>query len=251
MTTQLAGKISSAVIDGVDVIFFVADESDEIQRYHAMGEFYEADELKIIREYFPRGGTFVDVGSNVGNHAIFVGKFLDPAQIIVIEPNPPAIAILKVNILLNGVQRLVDTSNLGVGLSDESGKASAHTPAANLGATQLRIDAADGALSLIRGDMIFQNRRVDFLKIDVEGMEIKALSGLEQTISKWRPPMFVEVDDENASLFQEWLETYNYEAICKYRRYPVNENYMVIPRESGSARPRTVTPPVSTSAPLV
>src|SRR5437868_696198 len=137
MATQLAGKISSATIDGVDVSFFVTDESDEIQRYHANGEFYEADELKIIRQYFPRGGTFVDVGSNVGNHAIFVSKFLDPAHIIVLEPNPPAIAILRVNILLNGLQRLVDTSNLGVGLSDRSEKASAYTPVANLGATQL------------------------------------------------------------------------------------------------------------------
>jgi FkbM family methyltransferase len=245
MATQLAGKISSAVVEGVDVIFFVTDESDEIQRYHAKGEFYEAEELQIIREYFPRGGTFVDVGSNVGNHAIFVSKFLDPAQIIVIEPNPPAIAILKVNILLNGLQRLVDTSNLGVGLSDTSGKAWAYTPPANLGATQLRIETADGPLSLIPGDVILQDRRVDFLKIDVEGMELKALAGLEQTISKWRPPMFVEVDDENAGSFEEWLETYNYEAIRKYRRYPVNENYMVVPKETGRNRASTVTPDVS------
>ncbi len=166
------GSIATASISGREIHFFISDETDVIQQYHASGQFYEIEELEIIEEFFPKGGVFVDIGSNVGNHSIYVGKFLHPREIIVFEPNPPAIRMLKINLALNGLQQVADLTYLGTGLADMPCRAQAWVPTGNLGGTWLETTNEDGALVLIRGDDALARRRVDFLKIDVEGMEL-------------------------------------------------------------------------------
>lgn len=228
----MSGALVSTTVKGTSVRFFVTDRDDSIQGFHARGVFYEQEELEIITKHFPIAGVFVDVGANVGNHTLFVGKYLRPQQIIVLEPNQPAIEILRVNIELNGLQYLVDASCLGVGLSDIASVATADTPRGNLGGTRLvTCSGAQGTIRLMRGDTILRDRRIDFLKIDVEGMELRVLAGLEETIARWRPPMFIEVDNSNVASFHEWMRLHDYATACRYRRYDVNENYMALPVE--------------------
>jgi FkbM family methyltransferase len=228
---HLHGLISYATVNGEEFQFFVADPDDVIQHSHVVGLFYEAEELAIISEFFPPGGVFVDIGANVGNHTIYVGRFLHPRQAIPFEPNPAAIEILRINLALNGLQRVADLSHLGVGLSDTPGNAQIKAPAHNLGAAHLEMSDGAGALPLIRGDSVLSQRCVDFIKMDVEGMELRVLAGLDATITQWRPAMFIEVENGNAEAFREWLKLHNYVTERTYRRYDANENYMVIPRE--------------------
>ncbi len=226
------GSIVTATISGREIRFFVQDEQDVIQQYHAIGQFYEVEKLQIITEVFPKGGVFVDIGSNVGNHSLYVGKFLHPRQIIVFEPNPPAIAILTLNMAMNGLQQVVDLTYLGTGLADVPSRAQARIPAGNLGGTWLALSQDEGALVLIRGDDALAQRRVDFLKIDVEGMELQVLAGLQQTIATWRPPIFIEIENRNAEAFLAWTERQGYRIGRRFRRYEVNENYLALPAEA-------------------
>ena len=92
--SRIDGAIVSNEILGREISFFVTDKDDVIQRWHADGRFYEEEELAIISEFFPRGGVFVDVGANVGNHTIFVAKYLYPKNIILFEPNPQTVPLL-------------------------------------------------------------------------------------------------------------------------------------------------------------
>jgi FkbM family methyltransferase len=225
------GTVCSNILDNKAIHFFVTDNHDVIQGHHAEGQFYELEELSIIACYFPLGGVFVDVGANVGNHAIYVCHYLHPTQVIIIEPNPLAISILRINVALNGLQRVVDMSHLGCGLSDAPGNAQIQTPPGNLGGTTLQPDEKSNGVPLIRGDDILVERRVDFIKMDIEGMELKALAGLAGTISKWRPSLFVEIDNSNAENFIAWTKTNGYKIVSKYRRYHSSENYMVVPAE--------------------
>jgi FkbM family methyltransferase len=226
------GSVVTATISGREVRFFVQDERDVIQQYHAAGQFYEVEELQIIAEFFPAGGVFVDIGSNVGNHSLYVGTYLHPRQIVVFEPNPPAIAILKLNLAMNGLQGIVDLTYLGTGLADVPSRAQIRVPDGNLGGTWLAPSQDDGALVLIRGDDALAKRRVDFLKIDVEGMEMQVLAGLRETIAAWRPPVFIEIENRNAEAFLAWTERNGYRVGRRFRRYEANENYLVLPVEA-------------------
>ena len=99
--TQVEGTVCSFTVNGQEVFFFVIDKHHVIQCHHVVGQFYEPEELAIIAEYFPHGGVFLDVGANLGNHAIYVARYLHPVQVILVEPDPAAIPILRINVAPN------------------------------------------------------------------------------------------------------------------------------------------------------
>jgi FkbM family methyltransferase len=226
---QISGTVVTATIKGKEIRFFVANPEDVIQKQHFRGRLYEVEELAIIAECFPAGGVFVDIGTNVGNHAIFVGKYLNPTQVIAFEPNPPAIEILRINLALNGLTDLVDLSHLGIGLSHAAARANLVMRDGNLGATRLHTTQEPDGLPLMRGDDVLGDAHVDFIKLDVEGMEINVLRGLERTIKRCRPRIFVEVDDRNIDPFKTWMSRHAYSVAQAHRRNPRNENFMILP----------------------
>lgn len=226
------GMLINCAVNQVALSFFVTNEADLIQRHHASGLFYETEELAIIARHFPAGGTFLDVGANVGNHAIYVAKFLRPHRVIVIEPNPTAIIVLRTNIKLNALTSIVDETHLGIGLSDRAGHGSLTVQENNLGGARLSLAPSPQAtIPVIRGDALLADQRIDFIKLDVEGMELAALDGLTDTIGRCRPAIFAEIEDRNRQGFETWLERLGYQVSEGHRRYAWNENLLVTPKE--------------------
>jgi FkbM family methyltransferase len=189
-----AGIIVRANCQGCTVYFFVKNIMDSIQNCHLNGSFYEMEELQIITKHFKAGQVFLDIGSNVGNHAVYVEKFLRPKSVILIEPNPHAINILNLNLALNRMSK-VETKYLGVGMSDCDETVVIEFPVNNLGGARLRSQQGAG-IRVVPGDTLFEGQSIDFIKIDVEGLEIKVLRGMERTLSTNRPTIFVEVQNE-------------------------------------------------------
>lgn len=232
LTVTPVGQVVSSLIQGERVQFLIVNSRDVIQKVHARGEFYEPDELAIIRNYCPYGAVFCDIGSNVGNHAIFALKFLHAAQVIVFEPNPIAISILLANLGLNGLLDRCDTRHLGIGLSDRSeGGKSIHARSRNLGAATISDteEPGTGSISLRRGDEVLASVSPDFIKIDVEGMEMAVLNGLSDLLNRCKPTLFVEVDNVNRAEFLKWIDENNYEVRDSFRRYRANENFLIVP----------------------
>jgi FkbM family methyltransferase len=56
----------------------------------------------------------------------------------------------------------------------------------------------------------FEFERLDFLKIDIEGMEIEALDGGSKTIKKHRPWMFIEFWNVDKEKLKSWFTGLNY-----------------------------------------
>lgn len=222
-------RIVRCTVHGQTVQFTVINGRDEIQKHHLQGEFYEPEELAIIARHFPVGGSFCDIGTNVGNHTLYVAKFLHAARIVVFEPNPAAIAILESNIFLNNIHAVVDRQYLGIGLSDSPGSAAAlRVPKQNLGAS--RVVEGAGDLRLESVDALLTGQRFDLIKIDVEGMELKVLAGMRDLVAQTRPKIFIEVDQVNQTGFDAWLVDARYEVIERFQRYARNINYLVAAR---------------------
>jgi len=228
-------QVIDAVIEGRAVRFCVADAQDKIQRKHAQGKFWEREEMAVMAAHFPAGGVFADIGANVGNHTLFAALFMDASRVIAFEPNPPAMALLRANVALNGLAAVVDLTHLGWGLSDAEGAGfSTVTKRANLGATRLVADG-QGGIPVRTGDAMLAGARVDFIKLDIEGMEMQALRGLDQTISTHRPPVFLELDHINAAAFHDWMLAHHYGIAHAGQRYPANQDLLVLPKETKHA----------------
>ncbi len=57
------------------------------------------------------------------------------------------------------------------------------------------------------------------------------LNSLKNTIDSDRPTMFIEVNNQNADQFQEWVRASRYRVKRKFKRHKANENFLVVPVE--------------------
>ena len=216
---------------GEDVAFFVLNEWDYIQKHHLNGGFYEPEELALIGRHL-NGGVFVDVGANVGNHSVYVLKFLGVDKVIAFEPNPVAAELLAVNLALNGLSGQVE--HRPAGLSDRNTAARLVAPGhMDLGSTKVSVgDGGPGRECIVMtGDeALADTPSIAMIKIDTEAMELEVLKGLEGTFARCRPKAFVEVDDANRDAFLSLIEGFGYTVAETYRRYATNCNYLLVPR---------------------
>ncbi|WP_416915144.1 MAG: FkbM family methyltransferase [Roseicyclus sp.] len=214
--------------EGKQVFFHVRDSVDLIQREQSKGRFYEQEELEIMRRHFS-GGAFVDIGANVGNHTIFAICILGAQSAVVFEANSVTVEILKENLRLNQIEAAVNTAFLGrVVTADEGASYTILWKRENMGAARPRLDQC-GTVKGISADTALADRKVSYIKIDVEGGELSVLASLRRTIERCRPRIFVEVDQKNELEFFAWLKANNYEIFDRYKRYQVNENYFISP----------------------
>ena len=225
---QLRGLIAEISDPRGTARMFVENERDLIQREHAQGRFYEREELDLIARHFS-GGSYVDVGANVGNHAVYAGAFLGAETLHLFEPLPAAHRLLEVNVALNDLA--ARTRLHRVALSDAEGEAGMAMMTNNLGAARIDPQTKGDSVRLARGDDILAGEPVDFIKIDVEGHEIAALRGLKNVLGGQRPILFVEVEDENRAAFSALMQSHAYSEAEVIQRYHGRANILCLPDE--------------------
>ncbi len=214
------------------ICFRVNNSSDVIQGCHFRGEFYEEEELRDVALVIPTGGHILDIGANVGNHLVYFGKFCRNVRITPFEVNPSTIPLLRENILLNNLSNRVDQSHLGFALGDSAGFVkitNESSIANNLGAASFRATKDDDGLPKIPLDDVRLESRPDFIKIDVEGMELEVLIGAQKTIAEHRPPIYIEVAPKNRQEFKGMMSEWGYSIDRTHQRHRGVVNYLCVP----------------------
>jgi FkbM family methyltransferase len=156
--------------------------------------FYEKLMLMNIQNNY-KSGSIVDVGANVGNHAVFFcGVVHDHEMVYAIEPGPDALRLLKRNLKRNGVSGKVVVQPVAAGAF--TGTVSMqHGSSTNLGAMRVAAVTADRSQPTPMerlDDIIPESRTLAVMKIDVEGFEVEALSGAQRILASQKPDIYVE-----------------------------------------------------------
>jgi FkbM family methyltransferase len=215
--------------------------NDVIQNCLARGNWFEKDYLDVMSKYCNSDSVILDVGANIGNHTVYFSKIVNAKTIYVIEPIVRSYRMLLANIALNYCHNVnVDHIGLGLGHQECIGYAHAMYGKDNLGATRLLPEptSTSEGVQIVTGDSIFENIKLDFIKMDIEGMEMLALDGLKNTIKNSRPNIFLEVIEENKQEFNKWLEDNRYDIVYSHDQGDVYEendpnktyDYMIVPR---------------------
>lgn len=172
-----------------DALGLIKDPQEYIQSHWARGKFFEARMLEYIYWHF-KGRTFVDVGSNIGNHVLFFAKFCKPRRVVSVEPVAASLAHQCEVLRLNGVEGGVHFFN--VALSDREGRGAMRPWETNPA-------LLSGSMSLGEGDEVdvttldaLDLRGVNVLKVDVEGHELAVLRGGRKLLERERPHIFAE-----------------------------------------------------------
>ena len=87
--------------------------------------------------------------------------------------------------------------------------------AENQGATRL-VAANDGAIRSTTLDGSVRGK-VDFIKIDAEGMELEVLAGAARIVRESRPKIMIEVFNAHTGAFNRWLAANRYRVVRTFQ----------------------------------
>ncbi|WP_367322981.1 FkbM family methyltransferase [Streptomyces sp. HUAS ZL42] len=143
---------------------------------------------------------FLDAGAYAGLYTLLACQANPRLHAVAVEPNPAAARMLRRNVDVNGFGPRVHV--VAKALSEVPGRARLTIPERITTAT-LR-DDADGCgrstvdVEVTTGDLAVDDRPIDLVKIDVEGLEPEVLRGMSQTLADHRPIVIAECLDRPA-----------------------------------------------------
>jgi FkbM family methyltransferase len=220
----LSGEHFPTVIMPAGNLYWVLPVYDHVVGAHIKKYgTYDPAELKLFKKYLKTGGTFVDIGANLGAYSIPLAVHVGQKGIVYsFEPFNPTFQLLTANAALNGLlnvqtfqRALGDTNEVVTALSPDMNNPS------NLGMMrvyhQFKSDHAkeigvrhDGEQDVHVDRLddyahLFKKRGINLIKIDAEGHQLQVLSGGAEVIRKHRPYLAIEdVWKKPKALLESW-----------------------------------------------
>jgi FkbM family methyltransferase len=172
--------------------------------------FYEAQLLEHLKEIVRERGFFIDIGAHIGNHSIFFGKILG-LNGLALEPEAKNFRNLRRNIRKNNLQDSVKIMKVAAAKAKGVGRATRKSEG-NSGMSQFHQGV--GKTKAIPVDCLVDQSNIDHLrlvKIDIEGMELDALIGMENILRQGNPVLCVEIQTKNDfDEICEFLDKFNF-----------------------------------------
>ena len=143
---------------------------------------YASDETALLPRLLAPGMTFVDVGASIGYFTAIASRAVGArGRVLAFEPDEENFSLLQQNIAQNG---LSNATAVKKALADRSGTAQFFLNDKNLCSHTLVPRAGDRVVSVETEtlDEYFRGAPADVIKLDVEGAEPRALSGMRETI---------------------------------------------------------------------
>jgi FkbM family methyltransferase len=200
----------SKVLKTVQGIRYELDLNQLIDSSIYYADAFEPDSTAAINRFIKPGDTVLDVGANVGYHALLFSKLAGPQGcVIAFEPTGWAIRKLKRNRDLNldsCAQNLV-LERLGVG---DRPATSQHV---RFRSSWLLFGSAkppeEEIVDFVTIDGYVEKKSlqtVNFIKIDVDGYEYKVIKGALHTLQKHKPTLMLELGSYTLSGAGDRLE---------------------------------------------
>ena len=156
--------------------------------------------VELVSKILKPKDVVMDLGGNIGTHSILMSNLVFEGRVITFEPQSLIYSILQNNVLLN---RRTNIDTYRFACSDKNFQTISMEPFSfigeriNNGALRVSLNDVAGDLALTRTIDSFNFEKLNFIKIDIQGSEVKALRGAKKTIAKFKPYMFIEIEQQH------------------------------------------------------
>lgn len=201
-----SGNGRSIVTSKIDGINYELDLREAIDYAMYTTGSREPSTSRALKTLCKRGDVVLDIGANVGSHALPMASFVgEEGSVYAFEPVPWAMNRMKRNLELNNFNNIVLES---IALSDTNEEVEMKFRASfklgsksGVGAAgkiddswwgecehvQVRLETLDSYVSAR------QLSRLDLIKLDVDGFEGKVIRGALETLERFKPIIIMEV----------------------------------------------------------
>lgn len=205
-------------VTGLKAKFYLPNYKDDLiqQSIIYYKTYFENENLQFITQKWCRGiigkliknSTVLDIGSNIGNHALYFLLECEAKMVHCFEPIESTFKILEKNIKINHVEDRACLYNVAVG--EKTGSAAIeHYEEENIGGTVLT-DEENGSIKVVTIDELNIAGDICLVKIDVEGFEKKVIAGMVQTLKKHHPFIMIEIQKNIFSEITNQLTSLGY-----------------------------------------
>jgi len=163
---------------------------------------YDSDVEYLLSRMLKPGDLCIDVGANVGALSLSMAKKVLPGGVVfAFEPGEKNYKRLCSNLMLNTELNQI-TRAVRAGVSNKKGVLYWNEDPKNVGNAHLLSEQGESISvdTLDHFALQYAIDHVDFIKIDVEGMELEVLQGSIQLISKYKPLIVFETNTVFESL---------------------------------------------------
>ncbi|MBA2498914.1 MAG: FkbM family methyltransferase [Chitinophagaceae bacterium] len=188
--------------------------------------------IAYIHSVIKKGQTVLDIGAHKAGYLYFLQKLVgDQGKVYAFEPQLTLYSYIK------KIKRLLKWENVTLehlALSDSKGSVTLFIPtnkvskASAPGATivENKIHANNGKTEKVSTDTLdgycsHYHVKPDFLKIDVEGNELKIFQGGMYTLKKYKPKIIVEIEAFHVGR-EKVLETFAFMKSLNYKGFAVH-----------------------------
>jgi len=169
-----------------------------------LANVFEPGVIAALKTLLRPGDVVIDVGANVGAHALRMAQWVGPAgRVYAFEPTAFGLHKLTTNLALNPslAPRL---EVLHVGLTDQTQRAlpevlsaswSLTRPMAEIRPRDLGFGSSTAGARFVSLDAWVIERnltRIDAVKLDVDGYELRVLRGARETLKRFKPVIVME-----------------------------------------------------------
>ncbi len=170
------------------------------------GEFSEL-EVKLFEQICKEGAIMIEVGANIGTHTMALSALVgSEGRVYAFEPQRIVFQTLCANMALNSI---TNVEAFQVAVSNEESSIMIpdfdYAKENNFGGIELDKFSHGRKVPKVKLDDFLELDRLDFIKIDVEGMEQGVIEGAAIMIEKFKPILYVENDRVEKS--EELIET--------------------------------------------
>jgi FkbM family methyltransferase len=185
-------------------LVFLLDPEDRViaPRFVLDGEYEQHSTAFMFKTVAP-DDVCIDVGANFGYFTCLMARLAWQGKTIAFEADPKVFGLLRENVFVNWCEPVVEMINAAVG--DTAGTVTLHRRVGRSANTSMIAPAPDEAdptgvavteefsIECVTLDSLVDRlKRVDLVKIDVEGAETLVVNGMHELVRRHRPTLIME-----------------------------------------------------------